>query len=107
MSKGQFVACLLELKSIIDDTEQVHKAMKKLSPDFGGFYNERAETLVFNVLQDIFNDKENDWIGYFIYELEWGKKYRKGMIKSGKNEIIKLASLDDLYKLITENYVSK
>jgi hypothetical protein len=99
MNKKMFIKTMKDLKSLTDDSHGVHLAMKKLSPDFGGFYNDRAETIVVDLLRDAFNDNENDWLGYFIYELNWGNEYRPGTItdKGGK---IKLKTLDNLYNLL-------
>ena len=83
-----------ELKAIIDASDVVNRAMKGLSPDFGSFCNERAETLIIKVLENVFDDKA-DWISYYIYDLDWGKKWKKGTI-TDKGEEVKLKTLTDL-----------
>ena len=99
MQKSDFIKIMKELKSLLEAGRRVDKAMKELSPDFGGFYNERAETLIVEAIKFAMKD-ESDWIKHYLYELEWGKKYKDGCITdNGKN--IKLKTLSDLYKLLT------
>lgn len=54
------------------------------------------------LLATIFNDKP-DWIGYYIYELDFGKKWKKEMVIIDKKDI-KLKTHSDLYNLLTSNY---
>lgn len=48
-------------------------------------------------------DDEEEWITYYVYELEWGEKNDKLKVfkEDGKTEI-KLTDLEDLYKILTE-----
>lgn len=39
-------------------------------------------------------------IEYFVYELDFGKKYRDGMVTDGKGNYIRLATVVDLYNLL-------
>ena len=54
------------------------------------------------ILNKIFNIKENEYgtdIEYFMWELEFGKKYTEGCI-SEDGENIPLATAEDLWNLI-------
>ena len=55
------------------------------------------------MLRDITHD-ENDWIGYYIYELDWGEKYEDGMITDEFGNIVPLRTYDDLINLLEENW---
>ena len=57
---------------------------------------------VIELLSYIFGD-EDDWIGYFIFELEFGKRYVEGMVTREDGTNIPLATTDDLYRLLTED----
>lgn len=46
---------------------------------------------------------EYPWIEYFIYELDFGSKYKDGMIKDSEGDIIKLENSSDLYALLVNN----
>lgn len=41
-------------------------------------------------------------IEYFVYGLDFGKKYRDGMVTDGEGNYIKLATVADLYSLLTK-----
>ena len=57
---------------------------------------------VLDILSDIFHDGENDNIGYFVFELDWGKNYEPGMVLDKDGIIVPLATLEDLYALLVE-----
>lgn len=100
LTKDQFLAAMTDLKVLKDINDEINTAMRKLSPDFGGFHNEKAEALILFILQSAMDD-ESEWISYFIYDLKWGKKYKDGCITERDGSIIKLETLEDLYNLLT------
>ncbi len=57
---------------------------------------------IVNLLEIIMKDKENDWTGYFCWELNFGRRYKPGMITDGDKDI-PLATTRDLYNLLLEN----
>lgn len=105
LTKKQFKKHLLRLKELTEERNKLNDFMKKskLSDDFndGIFGTVWYESLITDILMDTFNDK-SDWIGYWIYELNFGKDYKKGCIKSKEGKNIKLKTIDDLYNLLTE-----
>lgn len=99
MNKKTFIKTLERLRQLQEFTEGVDSAMKKLSPDFGGFCLNVYEDLIMDLLKEIMNDGE-EWIGYFIYERNWKFTNRKIITdKNGKN--LPLRNYDDLWNLIT------
>ena len=53
------------------------------------------------LLKAIFHDEE-DWIDYWVYELDYGKDYQDGdVIQNGKN--IPLKTIEDLYNFLLRN----
>lgn len=58
---------------------------------------------IMNFLCQQFHDEENDWIGYFAFELDWGKKYTPGKVKDQDGNEIPLATYEDLYVLLVNN----
>lgn len=59
-------------------------------------------TDILSLLEFIFNDKE-EWISYWIYELDWGKEYEDDMIKDENGLSVKLQTEKDLYHLLLQN----
>jgi len=102
MNKKDFIEIMTELKLISDASSKIDKAMKELSPDFGGFLNDRAESLVVKLLKKAMNDEsEHSEIDYFIYEIEWGTKFYEGCEhKDGTS--IPLATVEDLWDRLIE-----
>lgn len=100
LTKEKFIKMINEFKVLEEDIKNVHIALQKLDPDFGGFYLSRVNTLIVNLFKEAMNDKY-DYINYFIYELEYGKKWKKGMIiEENKKKDIKLQTSGDLYDYI-------
>ena len=54
------------------------------------------------LLEFIFND-ENQWISYWIFELEFGERYEDECIKWEDGEVIPLKTAEDLYDLLIRN----
>ena len=63
------------------------------------FSDLRMEDYVLQLLEDIFEDVDG-WIGYWLYDLEFGAKWAPGSIINEKGESIKLQTKEDLYKLL-------
>lgn len=99
MNKKEFTDTLKNIKSVIDDIGGVHNALRKLDPDFGGFYLSRVETVLLDMLKKLTDDKY-DWIGYYVYELEWGKKWKRGTITLKNKKDVPLKTMSDLYDII-------
>ncbi len=88
---------VLELKK---RTEKLDKALK----DFTGtnettfWLSDRIDCLV-RIIQQLCDDTENDWIGYWLWELDNGKRAEKNtVVYNDKN--IPIKTLNDLYNLL-------
>ncbi|MCP6727365.1 MAG: hypothetical protein KJI69_05150 [Patescibacteria group bacterium] len=99
MIRKDFIAALKIIKSLTDDVEEVHLAMKKLDPDFGGFFISRIDTALLDMLKLVTNDKHN-WISYYIYDLEWGTKWKKGTVTDKEGRDIPMKTMNDLYNVM-------
>lgn len=53
-------------------------------------------------LEKMFYDNEEVMsnIEYFVYELDFGKKYKDGMIKDGEGNYIKMGTVAELYDVL-------
>lgn len=52
------------------------------------------------LLRMIMEDEEDDWIGSFCYELDFGREYSDGCVISGTGKNIPLGTVEDLYNLL-------
>jgi len=85
--------------SIIDVEDEFHKKTKDKS--FTLLFPTMAESVV-SLLSKIFNDKD-EWIDYWVWELDCGKKYKDGMVKEKDGSIIPLKTVSDLWNLLMKN----
>lgn len=60
-----------------------------------------AEDVV-SLLSAATGDKD-EWIGYYVFELECGKKYKDGTITDADGSFIRLKTVKDLWDLLSTN----
>jgi len=102
ISKEAFISALSELKYLDNVEKELNGVLKKLDPEFNFITFSAFHQLIIDVLTAAFQDKENGWISYWVYELDFGKKARKTSVTmKGKSVPIKTAS--DLYKILVDD----
>lgn len=105
LSKKQFVSYIDQLEELSNIESNINEAFKELSPDFNMLCFGKYTSIVTGVLHDVFKDK-SDWIGYFIYEKNFGHDSKLGdVVENGKK--IPLNTPDDLYDMLIKNLASK
>lgn len=100
ISKKNFIRYINELKEINDIYVNINKAAKKL--EMFEVYSPEYENIILDILQEVFEDKENDWIGYFIYELHYGEFWNEECI-SDDGEIVYMRDAGELYDVLVAN----
>ena len=55
-----------------------------------------------HMLQHILHDEKSWWISYWLYDLDCGKRWEPGMVEDKDGKEIKLQTLEDLWKVLTE-----
>ena len=63
-------------------------------------------SIVIEILKKIFED-DNDWIGYFCYEIDYGRAYTYGCITEEDGTPIPLYNADDLYDFLVKEMNEK
>lgn len=58
--------------------------------------------LVIYLLEHIFHDDENQWISYFLFDLDLGTKYQDGFVTMN-DRMVPLRTPEDLYDLLMNN----
>ena len=101
LSKEKFIEYLERYKELADIEEKLNSAVKLLCPDFNSFYLDKHSSLILDMLKDLINDTE-DWIGYYIYEISWGK-HGKNCITHSDNTTYSLTNYDELYEYLSSN----
>jgi len=107
ISKQKFVEIMDLLKEARDIQDQINdifsNAHNNIIHDFcnAGSLSISHEYIVINLLSVMFNN-END-ISYFVYELDYGKNYKPGMITEANGDIVDLSCADKLYDYLVSN----
>jgi hypothetical protein len=104
--RKKFITMIGELRMIKEAEYNLNKAFKIFEPDFTFISFGRYETLVVRALEYAFKDKDG-WISYFIYDLEFGKKWHKGSVTDKNGKDIQLKNANDLYNLNMSPDISK
>lgn len=104
----EFVSIIDSLRVSSDLVDNVNELFRKSRENIGNDFCDGAalqishESTVIRLLKLIMNDK-NSWIEYFIYELDYGRKYKSGMIWDEEGKNIDLSSSEKLYEYILIN----
>lgn len=100
MNKEQFIELLTGVKEQMLHDEDCSKRLEKVFPDSSCLYYNTSLVInkVLAFVKEVMGDEE-EWIEYFIYELDWGRKYEEGYVTEN-DKVIPLKSLSDLYKIL-------
>ena len=111
MKKGKLKITKERFCNILENFKKQHEIDTKISDAmeiaFDGStvfsYDHTALSVpLLEILSLTFKDK-SDWIGYFMYDLEFGTKYKPGMVSRKDQSDIPLATASDLYDLLMED----
>lgn len=101
MSRESFCKVMNNYRSMFNFTDEMNDLFDKYKMD-GNIYPPMCTETVVDLLEFIFNDK-NQWISYWIFELDFGKDYEDGYVKDEHGEVIPLKTTEDLYDLLVRN----
>ncbi len=90
ISKKLFIETIDALKKQYEHDEKCAKAIQSVyQNDFiSGYDNSKLNNQLVKILQECFNDAHvHSLIEYYMYELDFGVKYKKGYVTEGKNNI--------------------
>jgi hypothetical protein len=101
MQKKQFLAVMDALKQQYDKDERIDKFLSKEFNECGHFFFNETHSALWNCLMQLLYDKF-DWeeIDYFVYEMEFGMKWKKGMITDKDGNDVDLSSAEKLWKYL-------
>ena len=101
ISKKEFVEIINKLKQVNDFVEETNNNARKLHDVIvSDFFNASSlsishENIVVKLLENMFND-DDGIIGWWLYELDYGGKFRKGCF-SDENGDIDVSTAEKLY----------
>lgn len=104
ISKKQFVKIINKMKATDDFVDEVNDKSRKLrgilDDSFLDFFDGNGlfvahSDIVVQLLENMFND--NDMISYWIYELDYGRKYEDGCVEDFDGNNIDISTVEKLY----------
>lgn len=108
ISKEEFVKIINRLRDYNDLQDKIQDLFKdNIDNQEMDFMNAGSicighETIVVELLENIFND--TDTISYWLYELDYGRKYKKGCFTDENGKEIDISTASYLYNyLFTQN----
>ena len=108
ISKQEFVNIINELKKVNDFVNEVNEKARNLKCDLNSdfdFFNSNSlfishEHIVVKLLENMFND--GDTLSWWLYDLDYGRKYEDGCITEEDNTIIDISTAEKLYDYLVK-----
>lgn len=102
MKKEVFVKIINGIKAQREHDRKMNKKLSDVFIDFDGWYDtDIVITPVEDALKEEFDDK-NDWISYFIYDLDFGDEYSEGDVTEKDGTIIDISTAKKLYDFLVK-----
>ena len=97
ISKEDFVEVMDDLKNVNNYQEGLNKYFREHDVD-GYIFQPDCACSVMKLLHLIFEEADSDeWINYFCFELDFGRKWEPGIISGKDGEPIDLSTPQALY----------
>ena len=109
MNKQLFIETIEALQKQMEFDKECNKAFSTILPDcfITGYDNNLIIGKLIDILKEMTGDHKDSglsWVEYFIYDLEFGKKYKKGCASYKDGSDIDLSTTEKLYEfLLKEN----
>ena len=106
ISKEKFVEIINKLKEIDGFIKETNEKARQLNDAvISDFFNASSlsishETIVIELLENIF--EEWDVLSWWIYELDYGRKYTDGCISDKNGNVIDLSTAEKLYDYLVK-----
>ena len=108
ITREEFIKIIDALEETNDFVNEVNNKARKLRDAVkSDFFNAMSlsishENLVVKLLENMFND--TDIISWWIYELDYGKQYKRGCIKDCNGKNINLSDSGKLYDYLKKEW---
>ena len=100
ISKKDFIKAIGDVENVCRYHEGLNNYFRKNNVD-GYIFQPDCTSTVLRLLHSIAGIKDKDeWIDYFCFELDFGKKWCEGMITNDDGTDIVLKTAEDLYNLL-------
>ena len=100
ISKKDFIKAIEDVENVWRYHEGLNNYFRKNNVD-GYIFQPDCTSTVLRLLHSIAGIKDKDeWIDYFCFELDFGKKWHEGTITNDDGTDIVLKTAEDLYNLL-------
>ena len=106
LSKKDFCRTLNDLRHNDEFLNSINDVFQKFGKDYAVCSTGLEDTVV-DLLEIIFQDKENQWIAYWIWEENFGETYKEGDVTENDGTIIPLRTAEELYDFLVKNMKEK
>jgi hypothetical protein len=104
IKRKEFVRFINQLQTLKEAEEKFAAISREYGFEFMCVDFTSHESLIVDILKSACADNKRDsWIDYFIYELDFGRKYTEAHITDANGQSIALANADDLYSRLEED----
>ena len=102
LTKKEFCDIINDLYEYEIFLTQLNGALRYKTHD-NNISNIGLEETVVKTLEIIFDDKITGWISYWIWELNFGKRYTEGDVTEKDEIVIPLKTAEELYDFLIKN----
>lgn len=106
LSKAEFCKVLDSLRRNKEFLDELNNVLSKIDED-NFIYSTGLEEVIVGLLEILFEDKEDQWISYWVWEEDYGKTYEKGDVVESDGTIIPLETAEELYDFLVKNMKEK
>lgn len=100
LSKESFVKAINDIKEVDSLWSKVNSIFRENGAD-GYLFPPDCTLTVMHLLHEVFGDcDKNEWIDYYVSELDFGRKYCPDVIRDENGEAIKLDTAEALYDFL-------
>lgn len=97
----RYINSIRERQNLELSLRNIFNKYNRSSKDCASICFPSSETNLIELLEKITYD-EDEWISYWVYELDFGQKYHKGCVEiNGK--LVALLTIYDLWNLLNDN----
>ena len=105
MNKNKFIYIMNQIRKARDFERNLRKAYVEYNGaeffSYGLFVDPAYEDIILSLLEDIMNDHD-EWIRYWVDELDCGDNWKPGMIKDVNGKDANLSTVNDLWNFLAE-----
>jgi hypothetical protein len=102
-NKKLFIEVLNALDEQSKHDDMCSDAFRKILPEASGVYyiTDSIVEALHKTLDHLSEYKDSgDWVFYFIYDLDFGRKYKKGMVNQPNGDEIRINTASRLYDFL-------